>query len=147
MSSVVRAWADRNATDSEARRTASARRMGQPPGREMLAGCVLPVPARCDTVPRRAGPPSRDRPEVTRMAKTGRNDLCSCGSGKKFKKCHGVKTTSDRQGKMLMIVVGGALIAALAAVAAQMTTERGRGTRVWDPAHGHYHNEFGREIP
>ncbi len=82
------------------------------------------------------------------MAKTGRNDLCSCGSGKKFKKCHGVKTTSDRQGKLLMIVVGGALIAALAAVAAQMTMERGGGsTRVWDPAHGHYHNEFGREIP
>ncbi|MEM9268480.1 MAG: SEC-C metal-binding domain-containing protein, partial [Pseudomonadota bacterium] len=23
------------------------------------------------------------------MAKTGRNDLCPCGSGKKFKHCHG----------------------------------------------------------
>ena len=81
------------------------------------------------------------------MAKTGRNDLCSCGSGKKFKKCHGVKTASARQSKMLMIVVGGALVAALAAVVAQVTTER-RGTdRVWDPAHGHYHNQYGREIP
>jgi hypothetical protein len=81
------------------------------------------------------------------MAKTGRNDLCSCGSGKKFKKCHGVKTASDRQSKFLMIVVGGALLAALAAVAAQMTTERRGGGRVWDPVHGHYHNENGREIP
>jgi hypothetical protein len=82
------------------------------------------------------------------MAKTGRNDLCSCGSGKKFKKCHGIKTPSDRRSKMLMIVVGGAVIAALAAVVAQVTTERRGGSdRVWDPAHGHYHNQYGREIP
>jgi hypothetical protein len=71
--------------------------------------------------------------------KIGRNDLCSCGSGKKFKKCHGVKKASDRQGKMLMIVVGGAVIAALAAVVASVTTERSISERVWDPAHGHYH--------
>jgi preprotein translocase subunit SecA len=29
-------------------------------------------------------PVTRDAPKV------GRNDPCSCGSGKKFKKCHGV---------------------------------------------------------
>jgi preprotein translocase subunit SecA len=29
------------------------------------------------------------------MAKSGRNDLCSCGSGKKFKKCHGASDTPD----------------------------------------------------
>lgn len=74
------------------------------------------------------------------MAKTGRNDLCSCGSGKKFKKCHGVKTASQRQSKFLMIVVGGAMIAAIAAMVASVTTDRrGGGERVWDPAHGHYH--------
>jgi hypothetical protein len=73
------------------------------------------------------------------MAKTGRNDLCQCGSGKKFKKCHGVKTASDRQSKFLMIVVGGAVIAALAAVVASVTTERSGAERVWDPVHGHYH--------
>jgi hypothetical protein len=81
------------------------------------------------------------------MAKNGRNDLCSCGSGKKFKKCHGIKTESQRQSKLLMIVVGGAVIAALAAVVAQVTTERtGVAERVWDPAHGHYHVN-GREVP
>jgi hypothetical protein len=81
------------------------------------------------------------------MAKTGRNDLCSCGSGKKFKKCHGVKTASDRQGKFLMVIVGGALIAALAAVAAQVTNDRrGGAERVWDPAHGHYHVN-GQHVP
>jgi hypothetical protein len=74
------------------------------------------------------------------MAKTGRNDLCSCGSGKKFKRCHGVKPSDSRKSKVLMIVVGGAIIAALAAVVGSLTTERrGAGERVWDPAHGHYH--------
>ena len=74
------------------------------------------------------------------MAKNGRNDLCSCGSGKKFKKCHGIKTESQRQSKLLMIVVGGAVIAALAAVVAQVTTERtGIAERVGSPEHGHYH--------
>lgn len=74
------------------------------------------------------------------MTKPGRNDLCHCGSGKKFKRCHGVKTSSGRSSKVLMIVVGGALIAALAAVVASVTTERrGSSDRVWDPVHGHYH--------
>jgi len=27
---------------------------------------------------------------VITAAKPGRNDLCSCGSGKKYKKCHGL---------------------------------------------------------
>jgi hypothetical protein len=81
------------------------------------------------------------------MAKSGRNDLCSCGSGKKFKKCHGIKTESQRQSRLLMIVVGGAVIAALAAVVGQMTTDRrGGAERVWDPVHGHYHVN-GREVP
>ena len=82
------------------------------------------------------------------MAKQGRNDLCSCGSGKKYKRCHGVQTKNDRSSKILMIVVGGALIAALAAVAASFTGERGGGaTRVWDPVHGHYHNQNGVQVP
>jgi hypothetical protein len=80
------------------------------------------------------------------MAKTGRNDLCTCGSGKKFKKCHGVKTDSQRQSKFLMIIVGGAVLAALAAVVASVTTDRRGSERVWDPAHGHYHVN-GREVP
>ena len=31
----------------------------------------------------------RQEPVVYKVAKLGRNDPCSCGSGKKFKKCHG----------------------------------------------------------
>ena len=29
---------------------------------------------------------------VTKTAKVGRNELCPCGSGKKYKKCHGVNS-------------------------------------------------------
>jgi len=29
------------------------------------------------------------RPTVSKKAEVGRNDLCPCGSGKKYKKCHG----------------------------------------------------------
>jgi len=32
---------------------------------------------------------SRQDPVVHRVSKLGRNDPCFCGSGKKFKKCHG----------------------------------------------------------
>jgi preprotein translocase subunit SecA len=34
------------------------------------------------------GKPSR-RPAVKSAAKVGRNDPCPCGSGKKYKNCHG----------------------------------------------------------
>jgi uncharacterized protein YecA (UPF0149 family) len=32
---------------------------------------------------------TKQEPLVHRAEKTGRNDPCPCGSGKKFKKCHG----------------------------------------------------------
>jgi preprotein translocase subunit SecA len=35
-------------------------------------------------------------PPAARAApKIGRNDLCPCGSGKKFKKCHGASDAAD----------------------------------------------------
>jgi preprotein translocase subunit SecA len=33
--------------------------------------------------------PSRRDPVATQEPKVGRNDPCPCGSGKKYKKCHG----------------------------------------------------------
>ena len=83
------------------------------------------------------------------MAKTGRNDLCPCGSGKKYKKCH---ERQERGGaaksRMLMIVVGGAVVAAIVAGIASFTgAGRTSGTRVWDASHGHYHNESGVAVP
>jgi preprotein translocase subunit SecA len=32
---------------------------------------------------------SAQRPQVREEDKVGRNDPCPCGSGKKYKKCHG----------------------------------------------------------
>jgi preprotein translocase subunit SecA len=33
--------------------------------------------------------PMNDKPLENQYKNVGRNDLCPCGSGKKFKKCHG----------------------------------------------------------
>jgi hypothetical protein len=81
------------------------------------------------------------------MAKPGRNDLCDCGSGKKFKKCHGAQSASTTQSRWLMLTVGAAIIAAIAAGIASFRGGSSSTVRVWDPAHGHYHNEAGVQVP
>lgn len=82
------------------------------------------------------------------MAKRGRNDPCSCGSGKKFKRCHGTTTQSARSSRFLVIAVGAALLAAVAAGVASFSTDRSASAaRVWDPAHGHYHDANGVQVP
>ena len=82
------------------------------------------------------------------MAKPGRNDVCSCGSGKKFKKCHGMTSESARSSRVLMPVVGASIIAAIAVAVTSFTSDRPAGTvRVWDPAHGHYHDANGVQVP
>jgi len=83
------------------------------------------------------------------MAKTGRNDLCPCGSGKKYKKCHEPQERrSVMQGRMLMLIVGAAVVAAIVAGIATFTgTRPASSTRVWDASHGHYHNENGVQVP
>ncbi len=81
------------------------------------------------------------------MAKPGRNDLCACGSGQKFKRCCATKAES-RSSMFLMIAVGVAVLAAVAAGVASFTGEGGTDTtRVWDAGHGHYHNASGVQVP
>jgi preprotein translocase subunit SecA len=36
-----------------------------------------------------AGRPAFKRPQSLNFAGVGRNDICPCGSGKRFKNCHG----------------------------------------------------------
>jgi preprotein translocase subunit SecA len=36
-----------------------------------------------------ATPDEQNQPQVNHMFKIGRNDPCPCGSGKKYKMCHG----------------------------------------------------------
>ena len=83
------------------------------------------------------------------MAKPGRNDLCHCGSGKKFKRCHGVKSESSRRSTFLTIVVGGAILAAIAVGIASLSglANQSSSDRIWDPAHGHFHNSAGVQVP
>jgi len=81
------------------------------------------------------------------MAQTGRNDLCPCGSGRKFKKCCASKTASARQSRFWMIVVGLAVVGALAAGVTSFRSGGSGGVRVWDPAHGHYHDANGVQVP
>jgi len=33
--------------------------------------------------------------EAARFSGVGRNDACPCGSGRKFKKCHGASTPTE----------------------------------------------------
>lgn len=81
------------------------------------------------------------------MSKPGRNDLCHCGSGKKFKKCHGVSAVAKGGSTILLVVVGGAVLAALVAVGLSFRGDRTSSVRVWDPAHGHYHDANGVQVP
>ena len=84
------------------------------------------------------------------MSKPGRNDLCHCGSGKKYKKCHGPREgDSSVRSRALILTVGGLIAAAIVLGIMQFTgaVGGGSGTRVYDPSHGHYHDEFGREVP
>jgi len=57
--------------------------------RHALDGCAdaFLERVRSGAVPRRA--PAKSDPFVHGASKLGRNDPCSCGSGKKYKKCHG----------------------------------------------------------
>lgn len=80
------------------------------------------------------------------MAKQGRNDPCECGSGKKFKKCHGAQPESAVQSRVLILTVGAFVLAAVI-VGVMSFSSSNSAVRVWDPAHGHYHNEAGVQVP
>ncbi|MES0873853.1 preprotein translocase subunit SecA [Sinimarinibacterium thermocellulolyticum] len=86
--------------EEQRRRQAEAReRMMQlqhesAPGVESTAVAAAPAPAApAASAPRRlqqaAPPPPRPQTVVREMPKVGRNDPCPCGSGKKYKHCHG----------------------------------------------------------
>jgi hypothetical protein len=81
------------------------------------------------------------------MAKMRRNGLCDCGSGKKFKRCHGTQPKSQVQSRVLLLTVGLAVAAAIVAGIASFSGQSKSSVRVWDPAHGHYHNENGVQVP
>ena len=82
------------------------------------------------------------------MAKTGRNDLCPCGSGRKYKKCCEAKDDGGTmRNRLMLIVVGGVMLAAIVAGIASFTGQTASATRVWSTEHGHYHDANGVAIP
>ncbi|TPW13460.1 MAG: preprotein translocase subunit SecA, partial [bacterium] len=74
----------------EASGLAGPERVGRPSGSASMASGGLPgnMTAR-SSAPPAAGRPAGE-PEIA-ADKVGRNDPCPCGSGKKFKKCHGAQ--------------------------------------------------------
>jgi uncharacterized membrane protein len=78
------------------------------------------------------------------MPRTGRNDPCPCGSGKKFKQCHATKT--DQWSPMLLaLLIVGAVVAVIVIVSS--VRQSSSSGRVWSAEHGHYHDASGGEVP
>jgi hypothetical protein len=77
-----------------------------------------------------------------RPSRVGRNDLCRCGSGKKFKKCCEQKVTGQsRASRVMLIAVAGAVLGAiLVGIASFSSDTSGRPRQVWSAEHGHYHD-------
>jgi len=74
--------------------------------------------------------------------KTGRNDACSCGSGKKFKKCCEPAQQRSRGAMLMFLLIGVLMAAGLMAALSSFTTDTrdvGKASGVWSPEHGHYH--------
>jgi len=57
--------------------------------RAELEAAIARHPGESDPTPEAAPLPAQARRTPPPAPKIGRNDLCPCGSGKKFKKCHG----------------------------------------------------------
>ena len=81
------------------------------------------------------------------MQKVGRNEPCHCGSGKKFKSCHG-KINSKASPKMSTrskiigaIAVDIMILSVVMMVLNSQSSERGEAPpgKVWSEEHGHYH--------
>ena len=78
------------------------------------------------------------------MPRTGRNDPCPCGSGKKFKQCCASK--KDQSSRVLLAVIIAGAVLAIIVIVSQARQSSASG-RVWSVEHGHYHDASGREIP
>jgi hypothetical protein len=75
--------------------------------------------------------------------RAGRNDLCPCGSGKKYKKCCAIREEKRSTfATVLMVLAAGAIVSALvfgfSSYGREGSATPGAG-RVWSPEHGHWH--------
>ena len=80
---------------------------------------------------------------MSKHLKAGRNELCPCGSKKKFKKCCAVKQERrNRIATALVIVVAGVVLGAIAFGAMSVGEDSSSipvAGKTWSPEHGHWH--------
>lgn len=78
-----------------------------------------------------------------RHNRTGRNEKCGCGSGKKFKQCCAAKTQgADRMSRILLIALAGIIAAAIffgISAARHDNSAAPAAGQIWSAEHGHYH--------
>lgn len=83
--------------------------------------------------------------------KSGRNDLCPCGSGRKYKRCCGAVVLDGEDGMsrffgVASMLAGVGLLAGLVLVVFRLATGPDeQGKKVWSAEHGHYHTVGGSE--
>ena len=77
---------------------------------------------------------------VTRTKRLGRNEPCSCGSGKKYKQCCESKGR-DQGSRAWLFAVAGIIVAAILVTLATFSSGRTEAPRrIWSADHGHYHD-------
>jgi len=81
--------------------------------------------------------------------KVGRNEPCHCGSGKKYKVCHG---RSAAGGSNRWMLIGGVVgVVALGYFVNKILTSDGQNNpppgKVWSPEHGHWHDATATSTP
>jgi len=81
--------------------------------------------------------------------KVGRNDPCHCGSGKKYKVCHG---RSAAGGSNRWMLIGGVVgVVALGYFVNKILTSDGQNNpppgKVWSPEHSHWHDATATSTP
>lgn len=83
------------------------------------------------------------------MRRPGRNELCPCGSGLKYKHCcAGRSLAPERRGWVIGVALFGAVLAGgLVWAVLETIQQRQYGTpnRVWSPEHKHWHTVEGGE--
>lgn len=80
--------------------------------------------------------------------KTPRNALCPCGSGKKFKRCHGLPENQRDPTKIALVAIAAVVLTGGAAFAYSLvTTDLTKNRKVWSAEHGHWHDAAGNELP
>lgn len=72
--------------------------------------------------------------------KIGRNQWCPCGSGRKYKHCHGA--ASDRMSlgmKVALIAAAAAIVGGLVLSFSSFNTDPAPAGGVWSEEHNHFH--------